>query len=79
MFLPVDGYIVLDLINNIDKDCVAFSGKESRAWKAVVHCHNWLARTQPVGVPHHHLQMYKTFACKCKHSFIIYIHFSVKL
>lgn len=51
------GNIVFDMINDIDEDCVTFSGKKSRAWKASVNYHNSLARTQPVRIPHRHLQM----------------------
>ena len=38
--LPMYGNIVFDMINDVDEDCVAFSGIKSRAWEAIVNQHN---------------------------------------
>lgn len=41
----MDGKVVVDMVDNFDKDCVAFSSIESWAWEAPVDGHNGLRRT----------------------------------
>lgn len=54
-YAPVDGNVVLHMINDLDQHVVAFSRVEGRARELAVHRDYRLGRAQPSHVPHHHL------------------------
>lgn len=54
-YLPMDGNVVLDMIDDLHKHVVAFSCIQIGPWELPVDGDNGFGGAQPGGVSHHHL------------------------
>lgn len=49
--------IVLNMVDNLDKNSIIFPSIESGTWKPSIDCDNRFGGTQPGGVSHNHLHI----------------------
>lgn len=55
-YSPMDGNIVLDMVDNLDEHVIAFSSIKGRARELAVHGHDGFGGAEPGCIFHHHLQ-----------------------
>lgn len=44
--VPMDGNIVLDVVDHFDQKAITFSGYDARSWKLTIYCYNALCVTK---------------------------------
>lgn len=55
-FVPVNGDIMLDMVNYFDEEAITLTSHNARPWELSISCHNALGMAKPGYIVHFNLQ-----------------------